>query len=135
MEGRDFSADCRRRAAIVLPSLDPDGKFARVVDGLVEAGFAHIVIVDDGSAPDHRHFFETAFRVAVRRRRIAVDGTEIALRIHQRVTHYPVLRQTNQGIVDGTVSVRMIIFQHFTDHASAFVERSVVQQAFTEHGV
>ena len=60
MEGSDFKADCRRSAAIVLPSLDPDRKFVRVVDGLVEAGFAHIVIVDDGSAPDHRHFFEAA---------------------------------------------------------------------------
>ena len=60
MEGPDFAADCRRSTAIVLPSLDPDGKFARVVDGLVEAGFAHIVIVDDGSAPDHRRFFDAA---------------------------------------------------------------------------
>ncbi len=60
MERPDFTADCRRSTAVVLPSLDPDGKFARVVDGLVDAGFAHIVIVDDGSAPDHRHFFEEA---------------------------------------------------------------------------
>ncbi len=60
MEGPDFAADCRRCTAIVLPSLDPDAKFARVVDGLVEAGFEHIVIVNDGSAPDHRHFFEAA---------------------------------------------------------------------------
>ena len=34
MEGPDFAADCRRSTAIVLPSLDPDGKFARVVDGV-----------------------------------------------------------------------------------------------------
>ena len=60
MEGPDFAADCRRSTAIVLPSLDPDAKFARVVDGLVEAGFEHIVIVDDGSAPERRRFFEEA---------------------------------------------------------------------------
>ena len=60
MEGPDFAADCRRSTAIVLPSLDPDGTSARVVDGLVEAGFAHIVIVDDGSAPERRRFFEAA---------------------------------------------------------------------------
>ena len=52
--------DCRQITAVVLPSLDPDEKFARVVDGLVEAGFAHIAIVDDGSAADHRCFFEEA---------------------------------------------------------------------------
>ena len=52
--------DCRSMMAIVLPSLDPDVKFEKVVDGLVEAGFAHIVIVDDGSDPARRHFFEEA---------------------------------------------------------------------------
>ena len=52
--------DCRRETAIVLPSLDPDEKFARVVDGLVEAGFAHIVIVDDGSSAGHRRYFDAA---------------------------------------------------------------------------
>ncbi len=46
--------------AVVLPSLDPDEKFLQVIDGLVGAGFAHVIIVDDGSAPDRRHFFETA---------------------------------------------------------------------------
>ena len=40
---------CLRELAIVLPSLDPDKKFKAVVDGLVEKGCEHIVIVDDGS--------------------------------------------------------------------------------------
>ena len=55
----DFS-DCRTRTAIVLPSLDPDKKFEKVVDGLIEAGFAHIVIVNDGSCAERRHFFDEA---------------------------------------------------------------------------
>lgn len=46
--------------AIVLPSLDPNAKFISVVDGLLEAGFRHIVIVDDGSAPENRKWFEQA---------------------------------------------------------------------------
>ena len=54
------AADCRIETAIVLPSLDPDAKFEKVVDGLVDAGFAHIVIVDDGSAPENKHFFYEA---------------------------------------------------------------------------
>ena len=52
--------DCRTKTAIVLPSLDPDVQFKKVVEGLVTAGFAHIVIVDDGSAPANRHFFDEA---------------------------------------------------------------------------
>ena len=51
---------CQKRLAIVLPSLDPDDKFNGVVDGLVNAGFAHIVIVDDGSDEDHQAPFRRA---------------------------------------------------------------------------
>ena len=46
--------------AIVLPSLDPDEKFDRVVEGLVNRGFQHLVIVDDGSAPEKQKHFEKA---------------------------------------------------------------------------
>ena len=45
---------------IVLPSLNPDEKFLSVVTGLVEAGFADIVIVNDGSDADHVKWFEQA---------------------------------------------------------------------------
>ncbi len=52
--------DCRECTAIVLPSLDPDGKFQKVVEGLLAAGFRHIVIVDDGSRAERKHFFDEA---------------------------------------------------------------------------
>ena len=51
---------CQRRMAIVLPSLDPDDKFDRVVKGLVEHGFENIVIVDDGSDDAHQVHFTRA---------------------------------------------------------------------------
>lgn len=49
-----------KELAIVLPSLDPDYKFGRVVDELVEAGFENIIIVDDGSDEAHQKPFEDA---------------------------------------------------------------------------
>ena len=51
---------CLKRTAIVLPSLDPDIKFRKVVEGLVEKGFEHIVIVNYGSKKENLHFFEEA---------------------------------------------------------------------------
>lgn len=51
---------CQKETAIILPSLDPDEKFEKVVNGLVENGFQHIVIVDDGSGDAHRHWFDRA---------------------------------------------------------------------------
>ncbi len=52
--------DCRQCMAIVLPSLDPDSKFQSVVESLIGSGFRHIVIVNDGSDAQHRHFFDEA---------------------------------------------------------------------------
>ena len=52
--------DCRKRCVVVLPSLNPNEKFDRVVDGLREAGFQRILIVDDGSDERHRAHFQRA---------------------------------------------------------------------------
>ena len=42
-------ASCLDSVAVVLPSLNPDHRFKAVADGLIGAGFRHIVVVDDGS--------------------------------------------------------------------------------------
>ena len=52
--------DCRDCTAIVLPSLDPDKKFISVIESLLQEGFRHLVIVNDGSKEENRHFFDEA---------------------------------------------------------------------------
>lgn len=52
--------ECLKRTAIVLPSLDPDKKFRAVIEGLLNRGFEHIVIVNDGSSSENLHWFEEA---------------------------------------------------------------------------
>ncbi len=54
------NSSCKECLAIVLPSLDPDKKFDRVVEELVNCGFSHIVIVDDGTGPEGQGHFEKA---------------------------------------------------------------------------
>lgn len=46
--------------AIILPSLDPDHRFEAVIKGLLEEGFRHIVMVDDGSKEENKHYFRDA---------------------------------------------------------------------------
>ncbi len=46
--------------SVVLPSLDPDEKLTAVIDGLLEYGFSHIILVNDGSKPENLHYFEDA---------------------------------------------------------------------------
>ena len=49
-----------RNISVVLPSLDPDEKLLAVVDGLLNAGFTDIILVNDGSKKENLHYFETA---------------------------------------------------------------------------
>ena len=45
------------KITVVLPSLDPDEKLIRVVDGLLEYGFTDIILVNDGSKAENLHYF------------------------------------------------------------------------------
>ena len=45
------------KISVVLPSLDPDEKLIRVVDGLLEYGFTDIIMVNDGSKAENLHYF------------------------------------------------------------------------------
>ena len=53
-------SSCLGSVAVILPSLDPDHRFAEVVEGLVGAGFENIIIVDDGSDEAHQKWFDDA---------------------------------------------------------------------------
>ena len=43
--------------SVVLPSLDPDEKLHRVINGLLEYGFTDIILVNDGSKEENLHYF------------------------------------------------------------------------------
>jgi glycosyltransferase involved in cell wall biosynthesis len=49
-----------QRVSVVLPSLDPDEKLTAVIDGLLRVGFTDIILINDGSKPEHLHYFEAA---------------------------------------------------------------------------
>ena len=49
-----------KNIAIIVPSLDPDEKMVGVIDGMAEAGFQHIVMVDDGSHEENKKYFQEA---------------------------------------------------------------------------
>ena len=47
---------------IVIPSLNPDEKFNSTVDGMINAGFKYVVMVDDGSGEEYKEPFQKALR-------------------------------------------------------------------------
>ena len=76
--------DCRSRCVIILPSLNPDDKFDRVLDGLLDAGFEKIIVIDDGSDDAHQHHFTRA------------EGFEAC-----RVLHHDVNKGKGRALKDG----------------------------------
>lgn len=50
------------KICILIPSLNPDEKLIRTIDGLKEAGFKNFIIVDDGSDEVHQKFFPATDR-------------------------------------------------------------------------
>ncbi|MCL2037186.1 MAG: glycosyltransferase family 2 protein [Oscillospiraceae bacterium] len=43
--------------AAVIPSLDPDRKLRETLDSLIEVGFRHIIVVNDGSSKENLKYF------------------------------------------------------------------------------
>lgn len=42
---------------IIIPSLNPDNKLKKTVEGMLNTGFSHILLVDDGSDSEHKKYF------------------------------------------------------------------------------
>lgn len=131
--GRHADGDARRAVH------QQGGQGGREDDGfggglLVVGHEVHCVAVDV-----HQEVFgdfgELALRVPVRGGAVALYGAEVALRHHERIAHDPVLRQARQGVVNGRVPVRVVVFEDFTHDARALVERAVVQKPLAQHGV
>ena len=82
-----------------------------------------------------RHALEPHFGVAHGRRRIAVDGTEIALAVDQRQAHGEILRHAHQRVVDRLVAVRVIFTDDVADHARRLAVRLVPLVAVLVHRI
>jgi KaiC/GvpD/RAD55 family RecA-like ATPase len=61
------------------------------------------------------------FGVTHRRRVVAVDRTEVALTIDQRIAQRKVLRHANDGVVHRGIAVRVVFTDDVADHARRFL--------------
>ena len=67
---------------------------------------------------------QARLRVAHGRGVVAIDGTEVALPVDQRVTHGEVLGHPDEGVVQGLVAVRVILAHHLAHDGGAFAVRA-----------
>ena len=70
-------------------------------------------------------FLHTGLGVTHGGRRVAVHRTEVALAVHERVAHRPVLSQTHHGVVDRRVAVGVELTEHVADDTCRLTRGSV----------
>ncbi len=81
----------------------------RLLAGLVVVGpQVHRVLLEVREHLD-REVGEPGLGVAHGRRGVAVDRAEVALAVHQRIAHHPVLRQAHERRVDHALAVRVVV--------------------------
>ena len=80
-----------------------------------------------------RDLLQPALRVAVRRRTVAVDGSEVALAVDQRVAQREFLHHPDQCLVGRGIPVRMVLAEHIADDARAFHVRPVPDRVRLVH--
>ncbi len=73
--------------------------------------------------------------VSISRRRVAVDGAEVAVPVDEHVAHGKVLRKAHHCVVDGGVTVRMVPAKDVTDAGCRFFKRLIRSQAVFIHCV
>ena len=126
----------------------PDGDPPRTVDEQVgEASREHdrlllvaVVVRDeidrlglDVAEKLERDRREPRLRVALGRRRVAVDRPEVPVTVHQRCAQREVLRHPDQRVVDREVAVRVVLAHHAADDVGRLAVRAVRPKALFEH--
>jgi hypothetical protein len=111
------------------------GQHRRLFGGLVVVGDEI-----DGLLVEIRHHvvaerLEPSLGVPHRRRRIAVDRSEVALAVHQRIAHVEVLRHPDERVVDRLVAVGMEVPHHLADDLRALAVAARRRQPHGLHAV
>ena len=83
----------------------------------------------------HRHSGEAGLGVPVCRRRVAIDGPEVALAIDERITKREILDHPHHGVVHGGIAMGVVLAQHVADHRGRLLVTSPWAQPQLAHCV
>ena len=83
----------------------------------------------------HGRLCQAALGITHGRRAVAIDVAEVAVAIDERCAHGEPLRQTNHGLVNRGVTVRMVLADNFSDRPGRLLMRAVGVDAALVHGV
>ena len=83
----------------------------------------------------HGGLCQAALGITHGRRAVAVNVAEVTVAVDERRAHGEPLRQTNHGLVDRGVAVRMVLADNFADRPGRLLMRAVGVDAALVHGV
>ncbi len=111
------------------------GQHRRLDGGVVEVGDEVDGVLIDVGQQLFGDLSHARFGVPVGCGRIAIDGSEVALAVDQRIAQAPGLRQAHHGVVDRAVAVGVILLQAFAHDTGALHVLAIVQHAHIVHGI
>ena len=83
----------------------------------------------------HRKRVQPSLGIPIGRRRIAVDGSEITLTVHQGVTERKILGHAHHRLVDRAVSVGVVVLEDLADYTHGFLVGAAGKQSFLVHRI
>ncbi len=107
----------------------------RLLQAIIEVGHERHCVPLDVRQHLHRHRPEPHLSIPVGRSTVAIDGAEVALTVDHRVAQREVLDHAHECVVDGHVTVRVILAQNLTDYRGALLVRPVGRQPQLVHRV
>ena len=120
--GRDVGRHADRDAltAVDQQVREAAGQNMRLLFGFVKVGVPVDGVLFNIGQHLAGHLGHAGLSITVGSRGIAVHRAEVALTVNERIAQAEILRQTHHGIVDRSVTVRVVRAQHRTDRIGGF---------------
>ena len=113
----------------------PGGQYDRLQFSLIVVGNKIDCFLVDVGQQLMRDFGQTHFCIAHRSRFVPVNRTKVTLPVNEGITHGKILGNTNDGIVNGGIPMRVIFTDDVTGYPGGFLVRFVPRIAKLEHCV
>ena len=128
-------ADGDARGAVHQQIGKPRGQYDRLFELIVEVGLEVDRFFVDVVEQIDSERLQSSFGIAIRRGRISVDRAEVALAVHQRHAQRELLHHAHERVIDGGITMWVILAQYVADHGRALLVRPVRVQPQLIHRV
>ena len=131
--GRHTDGDARR--AVDQQVREARGEYGGLRKRLVVVGLQVNRLFVEVAQHLHRRIGQAALGITHGCRGVTVDGAKVTVTINKRQAHGEVLRHTHHGVVDGGVSVRVVLTHDFADRPRRLLVRTARDDVGLVHGV